>query len=513
MSKIEVNTVEPQCGTTLTVGKCNTSVNVPGSATVTGNATAANLIASGNVVKTNAVQASDAGNIISQSGTTITLGASGDTVTLASGASQSGFGRAGSVNWQTSIKTATFTAASGEGYFCNTSGGAFTVNLPSSPSVGDIVAIKDYGSSFDTENLTIGRGGSNMNGTATDSTRTVVNESLTMVYADATKGWLAVEEGSGFIGESYIQATGGTITNTPTCRIHTFTGPGTFTVCATGSTAANNIVSYLVVAGGGTGGERNSNNYYGGGGGAGGFRELKNPVTPYTASPLDGYPTPGNRITVTAQGYPITVGAGGAKGSGSGNCGSNSTFSTITSAGGGHGGWALSPTNKIEAEPGGSGGGYPGWYPGSAGSGNDPSTTPAQGQDGNKPSAPSPAVSAGGGGGATQAGQAAPNNLVGGAGGAGATTGISGSNTAYAGGGGGAAWQAGYSGGAGGTGGGGQGSNGGPPPANGTPGVDGTANTGGGGGGGGADFVPTSGGNGGAASGGSGVVIIRYKFQ
>ena len=66
-----------------------------------------------------------------QCGTTLTLGESGDTVTLGAGASQSGFGRNGSVNWQTSIKTATFTAASGEGYFCNTSGGAFTANLPS----------------------------------------------------------------------------------------------------------------------------------------------------------------------------------------------------------------------------------------------------------------------------------------------------------------------------------------------------------------------------------------------
>jgi len=459
MSKIEVNTVEPQCGTTLT------------------------------------------------------LGASGDTVTLGTGASQSGFGRTGTVNWQTSIKTATFTAASGEGYFCNTSGGAFTVNLPSSPSVGDIVAVKDYGSSFQTNNLTIGRGGSNMNGSANDSVRSTENESLTLVYADATKGWLAVEEGTGFVGTNFITASGGTVTTCGNCKIHTFTGPGTFTVCSESNVPANNIVSYLVVAGGGTGGERNSNNYYGGGGGAGGFRELKNPVTPYTASPLDGYPTPGNRITVTAQGYPITVGAGGAKGSGSGNCGSDSVFSSITSTGGGHGGWSLSPTNKIEAESGGSGGGYPGWYPGSAGSGNTPPVSPPQGNDGNKPSAPSPAVSAGGGGGATQAGQAAPNNLIGGAGGAGATTGISGSNTAYAGGGGGSAWQAGYCGGAGGTGGGGKGSSGGSPPAGGTPGVDGTTNTGGGGGGGGADFVPTSGGNGGAASGGSGVVIIRYKFQ
>ena len=52
MSKIEVNAIEPQCGTTLTVGAAGTTVTVPS-----------------NVVKSNALQASDAGNIISQSGT------------------------------------------------------------------------------------------------------------------------------------------------------------------------------------------------------------------------------------------------------------------------------------------------------------------------------------------------------------------------------------------------------------------------------------------------------------
>ena len=57
-------------------------------------------------IKVNNVQASDGGNIINQCGTTITLGASGDTINLASGASQTGFGRTGTVNWQTgSIKT------------------------------------------------------------------------------------------------------------------------------------------------------------------------------------------------------------------------------------------------------------------------------------------------------------------------------------------------------------------------------------------------------------------------
>ena len=66
-----------------------------------------------------------------QSGSTLTLGGSGTAVTLACGATQSGFGRTGTVDWQTSIKTASFTAASGEGYFCDTnSSGAFTVTLP-----------------------------------------------------------------------------------------------------------------------------------------------------------------------------------------------------------------------------------------------------------------------------------------------------------------------------------------------------------------------------------------------
>ena len=66
-----------------------------------------------------------------QCGTTLTLGESGDTVTLGSGASQSGFGATGGISWQTTIKTTDFTAVSGEGYFVNTSGGSdITVTLP-----------------------------------------------------------------------------------------------------------------------------------------------------------------------------------------------------------------------------------------------------------------------------------------------------------------------------------------------------------------------------------------------
>ena len=248
-----------------------------------------------------------------QSGSTLTLGGSGTAVTLACGATQTGFGRTGSVNWQTTKKTADFTATSGEGYFCDTQAvGAFTLTLPSSPNAGDIVGLKDYNSNFATANLTLGRGGSNLNGTAANKILDTNNLSLTLVYVDATEGWIPVEEGTGFIGEAMISATGGSITNSGNDRIHTFTGPGTFSVSSIASCAANNVVSYMVVAGGGGGGNRGGcTGEAGAAGGAGGFREVKSPATPYTASPLDGYGTPGNRITVTQADFPVTVGGGG----------------------------------------------------------------------------------------------------------------------------------------------------------------------------------------------------------
>ena len=93
---------------------------------------------------------SGASNPIVVDGSAITLGRCGGTVALASGASQTGFGRTGTVDWQTgSIKTSTFTAVSGEGYFCNTTGGAFTVNLPAG-SAGAIVSFSDYTRTFGT---------------------------------------------------------------------------------------------------------------------------------------------------------------------------------------------------------------------------------------------------------------------------------------------------------------------------------------------------------------------------
>jgi len=452
-------------------------------------------------IKVNTIQNTCGADIIKESGNTITIGASGDTVTLGSGASQSGFGRAGTVNWQTTIKTGDFTAASGEGYFVNTTSGAVTMTLPSSPSVGDIVAVKDYANTFDTNNLTIGRNSQPISGENINAVISVEGQAITLVYGDATKGWQSVYASTeaDLPKPSFISATGGTTstTNCGACKVHTFTGPGTFCVSSLSNTPANNQVSYIVVAGGGGGGFDQ-----GGGGGAGGFREDKSPVTPYTASPLDG----AGNITVTATAFPIAVGGGGAgRTSGPTSTGASrgvaSTFSTITSAGGG-GANGLNSGGVSPTGPGGSGAGGGGANNGSTpsvgqgGTGNTPPVSPAQGTNGGNGAAGSGPGGGGAGGGATAAGAASPTAGVGGAGGAGATTSITGSPTAYAGGGGGAGAGGSNTPGAGGTGGGGSGNTctGG--------GSDGTANTGGGGGGGQLNGF----------SGGSGVVIIRYKI-
>jgi len=409
--------------------------------------------------------------IVKSSGSTLTIGGCGTAVTLGSGATQSGFGRSGSVDWQTTPKTSTFTAVNGEGYFINASG-AITMNLPAG-SAGAIVAVSDYARNFGTH-----------------------GQAATFVYVDSTKGWINVqnaEDTETGITPSFYAATGGTITTVCTnFKVHTFTSPGTFCVSSVGNEAGGGSkVAYMVIAGAGGGGSA------GGGGGAGGFREGKCSVHSYTASPLA---TTGLAICSTG-GIPITVGAGGSGGTSNatGGKGSNTIFGPITSAGGGAG-----KGHNVTPAPaninGGSGGGGGSSSPSDVlpgGSGNTPPVSPSQGNDGGTGVHPaSPAPVAGGGGGAGSA----FSPLVDQNGGSGATTSINATPTVRAGGGG-----AGPNGNAG-TGGAGSGGTPGGGPSGTAP--SGTANTGSGGGGG----APFSGSTVGGA-GGSGIVIIRYKFQ
>jgi hypothetical protein len=465
------------------------------------------------IIKVDNLQNQCGANIISESANVITIGASGDTVTLAAGASQSGFGRSGSVNWDTTPKTSSpVTAVSGNGYFINTTSGAITVNLPATPAAGSIVSIADYNGTAATNNITVGRNSSNINSSAVDFTISRNYAAISFVYVDSTAGWRSVDTSdASSVVNQFVAATGGTITTCGNYKIHTFTGPGTFTVTNTGPQSST--VDYLVVAGGAAGGGG-----VGGGGGAGGFRESVPAPAAWTASPLA---SPGGAVPVSVTAYPITVGAGGTRqgpASGRGNSGNNSVFSTITSAGGGGGG-SDPGTPTYPGGSGGSGGGGNRNPAYAGGSGNTPPVSPSQGNSG-EPGLAGPARGGGGGGAATAGGT--PGGLTASYGGTGVGTGINPSPGVgtpgpsaplryFAGGGGGGGdWPYTGQGANGGTIGGGGPSYQGPfSPTTPTEfAISGTANTGGGGGGG-----SNSGGSSGSGSGGSGIVVIRYRFQ
>ena len=95
----------------------------------------------------------------------------------------------GGTSWQ-AVKTGDFTAAAGQGVFCDTSSAAFTLTLPASPSIGDEVAFKDYAKTFDTNNLTIARNSSKIEGDTNDLTVDVEGAGNTLVFTDSTQGWL-----------------------------------------------------------------------------------------------------------------------------------------------------------------------------------------------------------------------------------------------------------------------------------------------------------------------------------
>ena len=476
MSKIEVNKVGPQCGTTVTVG-CG------------------------------------AGQTVNVDAATVTLGRCGGSVALASGATQSGFGATGGISWQTAIKTTDFTAVSGEGYFVNTSGGSdITVTLPASPSAGNVVAIKDYARTFGTNKVILARNGSNMDGNADNTDLSTEGMSAKLVFMDSTKGWSFInEDATSAAGAGFITATGGTITTCGNFKIHTFTGPGTFCVSCGGTASGSNTVDYLVVAGGGGAG-----GYAGSGGGGGGFRLANSTCMP---APLTSPLANPSGLPVPATAYPITVGGGGSAGSGNGSSqpqgvqGSTSSFSTISSAGGGGGHGFNSAGDSGGSGSGGRGGAGPNQSnPYAGGAGNTPSVSPPQGNNGGQGyDGVAVNTNGGGGGGAGAVGgnAAAGTSGPGGTGSFVVQSGFAGCNgtpgpvsgSKYFSGGGAGQSDSGPSV-PGGSGGGGAG---GYPGA----GTAGTTNTGGGGGGGGSS--PSGSVNGGA--GGSGIVIIRYKFQ
>jgi hypothetical protein len=336
----------------------------------------------------------------------------------------------GGPQWQ-AVQTANFTATAGNGYPVNTTSAIIEVTLPASPNAGDQITLTDYAGTWGTNKVKVILNGKNLNGVGgVDYALNLITnrQSVNLVYIDLTQGWLASTNSS----NSFVPA------------------PPAY------------AISYLVIAGGGSGGTGTSDGTRPcGGGGAGGYLTDTVNLAPGSV-------------------YTVTVGAGGgATASGSNSVFSGSGITTVTSIGGGRGGYFVSGETRGVALSGGSGGGeayYGGGAAGTAGQGN------AGGAGG----------SAGGtgGGGAGAAGSPASGNN-GGAGGNGLASSITGSSVTRAGGGGGGNYAS-TSGAAGGSGGGGNAGN---------PGNAGSTNTGGGGGGSGGSAS-------GGGNGGSGVVIL-----
>ena len=464
-----------------------------------------------------------AGETIKACAATVTLGRCGGTVALASGATQTGFGASGAVSWVTTPKVtgdSPVTGVTGNGYFMNTTAGAITLNLPAG-TAGDIVAVADYAATFATNVLSITPNGAEKIGGLSGTVGLGINgQAATFVYVDSTQGWVnTMDSTSDIRATTYISATGGSVSTCGNYKTHIFTGPGTFTVSSAG-TPTNDEAQYFVLAGGGSGAVSHGGGGQGGGGG-GGFRVYDgcSPATPPLNAPA--------ALTVTAGSFSIAVGGGAGAGIVAPGCaangvkGSDSTYSTITSAGGGFG--SLCGWNTCGAGgPGGSGGGGGRGNANTAvGGSSSPVTSPAQGQSGGAgnpqacqgPPTPVAARNGGGGGGASAVGaQGAPGSS--GAGGAGSyvcstfigpsgptvgTPGPIGPGRYFSGGGGG---SGGGGVGAGGTGGGTAG-------VQGSSGTNASSNTGGGGGS--ANTAPNPAGL--AGAGGSGLVVIKYKYQ
>jgi hypothetical protein len=358
-------------------------------------------------------------------------------------------------SWQ-SVQTSGFTAVAGRGYPCNTTSAAFTVTLPATPSVGDTIILLDYAGTFATNNITLGANSNKINGVVANKLLTTSREATTLVYVDATQGWVA--------SSGVNEGTAPSLTPVPYS------------------------VDFLVIAGGGGGaGQSGAPGPGAGGGGAGGYRNSFSTETSGGGG--------SSEATLTFTGgtvYTITVGGGGAGGPADGNSpgtpgttGTNSSISgtgitTITSSGGG-GGAGRNANGVAGGSGGGGGGGTSPVQTGGAGTAN-------QGYAGGS----SVSQGAGGGGGSGAIGSNAVSPSTGGDGGNGLASSITGSSVTRAGGGGGGGITGGSAGSGGAGAGGGTAGNG----------SAATVNTGSGGGGGG--ISTTTGG-----AGGKGVVILR----
>ena len=196
MSEFKTNKLSPRSGTTQTIGDSGDSVST------------------------------SSGSTITNAGTITTAGITGGTINNTTG----DIFLRGEVDWKPGdIKTTSFTPSPNEGYFLNTTSGQITITLPASPSIGDVIGIKDYANTFDTNQCNLNPNGNKIQGSTSNFVINVEGSSIILIYVDSTRGWVITDASKAAdISQQqlFITATGGTITTSGDFKIHTFTGPG-----------------------------------------------------------------------------------------------------------------------------------------------------------------------------------------------------------------------------------------------------------------------------------------------
>ena len=104
---------------------------------------------------------------------------------------------AAGLNWVSDVVTAsTVTVEAGNGYWNNTTSNTCTITLPASAEAGDNIVIVDFARTWGTNSVTLDSNGLNFQGNADTYTveYTTSGQSVNLIYSDATKGWIPLED-------------------------------------------------------------------------------------------------------------------------------------------------------------------------------------------------------------------------------------------------------------------------------------------------------------------------------
>jgi len=333
-----------------------------------------------------------------ESGTAMTLGASDSTITVPSGATLVGF--PSGIEWQAVVTGTTLTAVAGKGYPINTTSNVCTVTLPASASVGDQIVFTDYARTWATYAVTLDQGSLKFQSGDTNPIYDTAGESVHIVYMDVTQGWVPLYDGA-VVAEGtiynfdYLVVAGGGGGGNPTSGPGHAAGGGGAGGYKTGTSSnliAGNVITVVVGSGGAQGVDGENSSISGTslttvtstGGGAGGSGASDSQgsdggsgggsggVTSAYRSGSEGSGT-GSEGNDGGVGYDTanTAGAGGGGagavgqdgdasnngGDGGAGTANSITGSSVTYAGGGGGGSGYSGGDGTSAGAGGAGGG------------------------------------------------------------------------------------------------------------------------------------------------------------